>query len=254
VIVAVGSWRGFGATTAAVLLAAVLAGDDGESWLIEADPAGGVLGARIALDPDQAWGLERVAFPASRASVPAAVESAAVGLGRVRLLPAPGDPFRAWACHTPRSPWVPSLPELAGDVVVDVGRLRAGSPAASILGRADVVLAVTDAETVSLVATQRWAESSGRTSPSEPALALDTVRVAVVDAPGSRERVDRVVAEAVLGDRFAGWLPWSPAAVADVLRGVPLGDRRARRDPLVRAAHELAGRLRPVAPTEGLRG
>ena len=52
-IVAVGAWRGTGATTTALLLAAALAADSGVesdgAWFVEADPAGGVLAGRMSL-------------------------------------------------------------------------------------------------------------------------------------------------------------------------------------------------------------
>ena len=68
-IIAVGSWRGTGATTAALLAGACLAvADEAGAWLVEADPAGGVLAGRMHIAAQSVGGLERVAFPTERVS------------------------------------------------------------------------------------------------------------------------------------------------------------------------------------------
>ena len=77
-IIAVGSWRGTGTTTTALLLAACLAlRDDSESWLIEADPAGGAIAGRMQLSAHTIGGLERVAYPTERVAPVDAFESVA---------------------------------------------------------------------------------------------------------------------------------------------------------------------------------
>ena len=68
-IIAVGCWRGVGATTTSLLAATcIAAADEDGAWLVEADPAGGVLAGRIVAPPHCLGGLERVAFPTERLS------------------------------------------------------------------------------------------------------------------------------------------------------------------------------------------
>ena len=61
-LIAVGSWRGVGASTSALLLAAGAAAAGEQAWLIEADPAGGVLASRADGLAGGMAGLVRVAF------------------------------------------------------------------------------------------------------------------------------------------------------------------------------------------------
>ena len=248
-IVGVATWRGTGATTTAVLLARMFSAQGDQPWLIEADPAGGTLAGRLPLAPEHAGGLERVAFPPSRVTTAERFATVADEIYGMRVITAPGDPFRAWACHTPRSAWAPSLRDLNGPVLVDLGRLHGATPTAAVLEQLDVLLLTTTPDPVSLVSTLEWARLLGRVSPSDPGLSLDLVRLAVVDLPIGHERVPRAHAEDELGDRFAGWLPWSPDAVDLILRGADPTDRRLRRQPLIQALEHTLDRLRTWAPT-----
>jgi MinD-like ATPase involved in chromosome partitioning or flagellar assembly len=243
VIIGVGSWRGMGASTTALAITASMAARGEEPWLIEADPAGGVLAARLALAPSQAGSLERIAFPTIRSSTIDRFEHAAAHLAGVRVITAPGDPFRAWSCHVPRLAWPAMLRELDAPVVVDLGRLRGGGPNAAMLAHLDLLLMVTNPDTVALAATMEWADALGKASPVDQGLPLDLTRIAIVDAPIAAERVGRTDAETELGDRFAGWLPWAPDTVQLLHRGAAFTDRRVRRQPLAQAADHLVGRL-----------
>lgn len=181
-VVAVGSVHGApGATTAAVLLAAVwpAAGADGagggdgqgdgeltDRVVVEADPAGGVLAARYGLAGEP--GLARLAAAADQ-----------------RL-----DAGRLWGCVQRLSGGLPVVvgpvsPSAAGrvvgsagrrlagrladleevTVVVDCGRLQPGSPAMPVVGEADVVLVVArpDAEQAPAAASRaRQLDGEGR--------------------------------------------------------------------------------------------
>lgn len=244
-IVGVTAWRGGGASTVATLLAASWSTRGLRPWLIEADSAGGTLAARLELERAPGAGLEQIAFPESRsANTPfdrfAAAASEWAG---VRVVTAPGDPFRAWACHLPRLPWAPLLRELDDPVVVDLGRARGGAPHAALLAQLDVLLVATSTDLAAVVSTIEWADSRGRVSPADAGLALDVTRVVVVDSPGGRIKVTRTDAESELGERFAAWLPWAPGTVDLVERGARSVDRRLRRQPLIAAIEALAGRI-----------
>lgn len=242
-IVGVGCWRGTGATTTALLLAVALHAEGRRPWLIEADPAGGVLTGRMHLDPPFGGGLERVAFPTDQGSVHERFALAATQVAGVRIVAAPADPFRAFTCHTPRVPWAAALRDLDDPVILDVGTIRADSAVWHVLGHLDVLLLAITTEAVSVVATDEWVTARGRVSPAEQGLGIDCAQLVVVDAPVSGESFSRRVLEADLGGRLVGWLPWSTDAVDLLYRGAAFDDRRLRRNPLVAAGIQLVGRL-----------
>ena len=252
-IVGVASWRGVGATSTAVLIAARLAARGDRPWLIEADPAGGVLAARLdglAHAGSPVGTLESIAFPAQRGHAIDRFEQAAAAWNGVRVVTAPGDPFRAWTCHQPRAPWAAALRELDGPVIVDLGRLRGGGPVDAVLQQLDVLLLVASSDVVDLVATAEWAALRGRAAATDHGLTVDIARVVVVDAPTASAPATRSMVDYELGDRLAGWLPWSSDTVDLVRRGVAFDDRRLRRQPLIHAVDQLTDRLRAWAPLE----
>lgn len=238
-IIAVGSWRGVGATTTALLIAASLAmADEAGAWLIEADPAGGALAGRMQFPGHTIGGLERVAFPTERvapADAFAAVSHAVAGL---RVVTAPVDPFRAFSCHQPRMPWASSLRDLPGSVVVDVGRLRAGSPAGAVVAQVDTLLVVSSPEVSAAVSAAEWLQAGGRVSPTEPGLPDGKARLVFVESPGG-VGFPRATLSAELGGQCAGWLPWDDATVDLLHRGAAATDRRVRRSPLAAAVNQL---------------
>lgn len=236
-LIAVGSWRGIGASTSALLLAAGAAATGEQAWLIEADPAGGVLSSRADELAGGLAGLERVAFHPSGEPPHRALEGAARRLGDVSVLTGAWDSFQAWATvASPRQPWAEGLRRLDGFVVVDVGSLRGGGvPTWPIVEMADVLMMVTSPEPGSLTSTVAWMDAKGQSAPGVQGLSLDTSRVLVVDAPvttGARFEPD---VSAELGDRFAGWWPWEPKVVDHLHRGGSLDHRAIRRFALPRA-------------------
>lgn len=241
-IITVTSWRGVGCTTTALLLATALA-EEGSAWLVEADPAGGVLAGRIHFDAHELGGLERIAFPNERLTGVEAFDAVAHLAGSLHIVAAPAAPFRAHACHAPRLPWTPVLHELEGPVVVDAGRLRAGSPSAALLALADVVVMVTAPEVTAAVATTEWLHAAGRVSSDDIALDETNTMVVIVDQPGGIA-FGRAAIAAELGDAYAGWLPWEPVAVDLVHRGADLADRRLRRSGLVSAIRAVRAAVR----------
>lgn len=240
-IAAVTSWRGIGASTTALLLALATT-EAGPTWLVEADPAGGVLSGRMHLAPHALGGLERVAFPADASPADELLRDVAHTVGALNVVAAPTDPFRAHACHRPRLPWQPALRMLDGDVVIDIGRLRAGGVATALLPLADVVVIVTSPEVCAAVGTSEWIAAGGRVSPDEDGAGDVRLAVVAVDQP-TGVAFGRPALEAEFGDSWAGWLPWEPVAVDLVHRGASLDDRRLRRSALVPAVRRLADGL-----------
>ncbi|MBI4882429.1 MAG: hypothetical protein HY826_00065 [Actinobacteria bacterium] len=243
-IVAVGCWRGIGATTAALLLAGSLAAHDEHGcWLIEADPAGGNLAGRMQLPASTVGGLERLAFPSERLQPLSAYDAVAHDIGRLRIVTAPVEPFRAHACHQPRLPWVPALRDLPGHVVVDVGRVRTSTPSWPILAVVDSVLMVSSPEVSAAVSSNEWMRAGGRVSPDDESLDPAKVRIVFVDAPGGVPFA-RTTLQIDLDDQFGAWLPWEPSVVDLVHRGARPDDRRLRRSALIAAIDELALHLK----------
>lgn len=243
-IVAVAGWRGVGTTTASLLLASALASQsDAEvdaAWLVEADPAGGVLAGRLQVSAAALGGLEQLCFPPAGIGVePVAV---AARTGSLSIVLAPADPFRADACHRARMPLVETLARLDSPVVIDVGRLRGATPARPLVERADAVLVVTSPEVSSAVSTVEWLQAAGRVSSLDPAIESADLSMLVVDSPcGVAFPESTVTSE--LGERLAAWLPWEPRTVDAVHHGVAIADRRLRRSRLAGAVIELARRL-----------
>ncbi len=238
-IIAVGSWRGVGATTTALLAATCLAAaSEAGAWLVEADPAGGVLAGRMELPTRCIAGLERVAFPTDRISAVDSFLATAHVSGGLRVVLAPADPFRAFACHQPRMPWAPALRDLPGVVVVDVGTVRAGSPVWPLLAQADVMLLVASPEVSSAVAAAEWVQTAGRVSPGDPGLLDTPARIVFVESPaGISFQKSTLLAD--LGDACAAWLPWEPGTVDLVHRGSAASDRRLRRSSLMGVVNQM---------------
>lgn len=242
-IVGVTSWRGTGATTIALGLAASLVAQGHRPWLVEADPAGGVLAARLPRGLATAGALEHIAFPDRRSSALERFHEASVDAAGVRLVTAPGDPFRAWACHSPRMPWAPALRELDGPVIVDLGRVRGGTPLTPVLDQLDVLLALADADAVSVATTMEWAESMGRMAPGDAAIPVDHVCCAVMESTTALDRIGRIDALTELGERYVGWMPCDPIGVRALHDLVPFDDRRMRRSALAAALQHLVREL-----------
>lgn len=242
-IIAIGCWRGVGSTTVALLTATCLAAvNDAGAWLIEADPAGGVLAGRMEVPAHCLGGLEGVAFPTERIAVTEALTSIAHVRGNLRIVLGPADPFRAFACHQPRMPWAPALRELPGSVVVDVGTVRAGSPVWPVLSQADVVLIVSSPEVSAAVAAAEWVQAAGRVSPADPGLLDVAARIVFVDSP-TGIAFTKSTLHADLGNRCAAWLPWEPSTVDLVHRGAAANDRRLRRSSLMGAVNHMVLQL-----------
>jgi len=236
-VIAVGTWRGTGATTAALALAAAHATSGQRSWMVESDPAGGVLTARCPGWQPRTVGLEEVAFRTDMPDITAVLEAAATPLGQVSVVTNSWDPFQAWSnVASPRVQWADQLRRLGGTVFVDVGSIRNDSPAWSVIEVADALILCTSSEPASLTATVAWMDNRGKVAANARGLASDTSRLLVIDAPLSAgERFDHTVGSEI-GSRFAGWWPWEPRVVDHLHRGGSLDHRSIRKFALPRAA------------------
>jgi MinD-like ATPase involved in chromosome partitioning or flagellar assembly len=231
-VVAVTQLRGGpGGTTFALGLAAAAA-EHGRSWLVEADPAGGVLLGRCDTLTGERT-LVDVAFggAAATSDVVALAEAAGQPLGHASVVVAPESPAQAFECVArPRLRWPAHLRRLPGRVVVDCGRLFPGSPAVEVLRRADVVVVVTPPDGGDVYRFLRWAHEGREVD--APLL--------VTSGPGRFGA--RAVARDV-GDVYLGPIPSAPEAVDLLQRGASTTHRRLYRSDMVRA---LLARLQAI--------
>jgi hypothetical protein len=233
-VVALGSVRSCGVTTLTLALAATWPADR-RVLLVELDPAGGTLAgasgwpvepglvslaaaARRGGDPELVWGhCQQLPGGAAALAEPPAADHARSALGMLSGL-------------------LGRLAELDADVLVDLGRLDAGSPMLPLLEGADRVVLATRPRLADLHAVAIWLE----------ARPPDAKRLEVV-AVGDGPYPDREIIDA-LGVDVLARLPWDPGA-ADLLVSLPASARELRVAPLVRAARTLADRL--TGETEG---
>ena len=207
--------------------------------LVEADPFGGVIGARYGLGDTP--GLSSLAAVARHGLDEEAVWAHVQQLpGGVRVLVGPASADEAHAV----------LHDVAGvltgwcaaqtnvDVIVDCGRIARGSPTLEVLAKADVVLVLARPSLDQLRPAAHLLvalEASG----AEASLLL------VGDSPYGPDEV-----AATLNTDVAGVIAWDPRTAA-VLTGTRGAVRDLRRSPLVRSAATLADRLGSSFPGSG---
>jgi MinD-like ATPase involved in chromosome partitioning or flagellar assembly len=238
-VVAVGSIKASaGATSTSLVLAASAAAGGQRSTLVETDPSGGsLLGWCADLDPSGP-GLYEGVF---QRDLTVGIQP----LGGVAVIAAQGDPWRiSSALDRPRG-WRQLLDPLDGVVVVDVGRLFPGSPAAQIAGVADMVVLVAPAEPGPLAATLEWVARRGQFAATDAMIDADRVRIVTVNvAAERRQRIDPGrLARDELGPAYAGHVPFDDGALELLCRGASIDHRALRRSRLVVGVHGLLGRL-----------
>jgi hypothetical protein len=233
-LLALASNRGSpGCTTTALALAAAWPSERGAPLLVEADPDGGVLAARAGLGIKP--GLIELCGRARVALTDDDVWSFAQELpgGQPVLV---GHPA-AEQCHAALraagarlAEYLATMPDR--DAIVDVGRLRPGSPASAIVGRADVVLVVVHPTVEEIGAV---AYRAGVLRDAGAALVL------IGDRPYSVGEVAAAVEVPVVGV-----IAYDVRGAAALANG--LGTRAVARTSLLRSSAALAARL--TAPAE----
>lgn len=227
-VVAVGSARSCGVTTLAVGLAMLWPRAE-RRLLVEADPAGGVLGAAAGLAPEP--GLVSLAAASRRSGDPALVFEHCQSLpDGTPVLASPPGADRARSALAMLAGLFGRLGELDADVVLDCGRLDSGSPTRELFARADLGV---------LAARPRLADLDALAAFLEGEKSLPERRVLVLVGPGPYRPQE--VAEA-LGVEVVGELPWDPEP-AETIPATALSSRRLSRTPLARALRTLADDL-----------
>ena len=227
-VIAFGSAKASPGVTTAVLALAAVWPAERELLLVEADPDGGDLAARngLRLEPS----LSTLAAVGRHTLVAGEVANHVQHLpGRLPAVIAPADPQ-----HATRALQMVGarLAEVLGDgdVLIDVGRIRPGTLAQSLVDAADRVMLVarpTLDELQHVGPCMRTLAERGR----EPSLLL------IGERPDPPEEVAGALSVTV-----AGSLPHDPDA-AEALNGWRGGPSRLRRSRLLRSARDLAEQI-----------
>jgi hypothetical protein len=233
-IVAVGSMHGSpGATTLALALAAVWARTGREALMVEADPDGGVLAARLGLGHHPS--ITDLAVRSRGSLHPDLVWEAAQTLpgGRPIVVSHPSLD----QCHATLRSGAGRLAEVLRalpdhDAMVDVGRLRPASPAAPLADAADILL---------LVMRPRLEDVDAAAQRLPGLSASSTGRVVGIVLVGD-EPYRPADVEEVLGVAVLAMLPVDARSAAAVTGAMP-GPRALQRLPLLRSVRALAAGL-----------
>ncbi len=236
-VVALGSVRSCGTTTAAVALAATWPAGR-RVLVVELDPAGGSLAAASgwAAEPS----LVTLAAAARRDSDPEAIWAHCHELpGGAAVLAAPASASQVRSSAGMLGGLLGRLGELDADVLVDAGRIDPGrvesaTALPAVVGGAGRVVLAARPRLADLQSLGTFVETRvGLDGPLRAALAL----VLIDDGPYP----DAEITEA-LGVDVLGRIPWDPQA-AELLTVTAASDRRLRLSPLLRAARSLAENL-----------
>lgn len=226
-LLAIGSVKGSpGATTLSVAVTACWPSER-PAVLVEADPAGGDLGARFGLAAEP--GLVTLASATRRAPAADSLLAHAQELpGGLPVVVGPASAKQARAALTMLVPAVTSTwSALNTDVIVDCGRLDPSSPVLDVLAHANLALVVARPELADLhhlAARIADLRSRGRS------LAVLLAGKGPYGPDEVREAVDADVIRAI---------PWDPTGAAFV-SGRAGSQRGLTRAPLMRAARNLA--------------
>lgn len=140
-------------TSWSMLLAVAWPGDGLERVVLEADPDGGVIGARYGFGVDPGAISLAASLRRSEASAVDVGEHGRSIAPNVVVIPSPETPERSSAVWTDAA--VPTASAIAGDRdriwFVDAGRLRPGSPSEAFVSRSGLTLLFTLAGTEDLV-------------------------------------------------------------------------------------------------------
>lgn len=248
-LVAFGSVKGSpGATTASVAVAACWPADR-PVVLVEADPAGGDLGARFGLASEP--GLVSLASATRRASSSDSLVAHAQELpGPLPVVVGPASAKQARAALTMLVPAVTATwGDLPTDVLLDCGRLDPSSPALEALGQANLAILVARPQLADLH------HLAARVADLKSRCRFLAVLLAGKGPYGPGEVTEAVDAEVI------GTLPWDPTGAA-LLSGQAGSPRGLTRAPLMRAARGVASAvvdssllvLPPVDATAGASG
>jgi len=234
-----------GVSVTAYSTARLLASGGRDAVLVEADPSGGDLAARLDLPLGD--GILSLAAEARRGASAEMVGAHLVAFAEhLAVLPSPASSAQASAAlEVVAAPLATALAGAATDVVIDLGRLGGVESSAVLMGATDVVGVVVQSSLTQAAFVSAAAEWLGDLTVP--------VALVVVDAPAVLAGQPGAEEIAALG---AGWaaavhtVAWDPRAVRLLYQ--PGGTGRLSRSPLWRSVGALTDSLRALcAPPSG---
>lgn len=227
-VIGFASVRSCGVTTLAAGVAMTWP-EDRPRFLVEADPAGGTLGALGGLAPEP--GLVSLAAAARRHGEPSlALEHAQMLPGGVPVVCGPPSASRARSALSMLSGLINRLGELDAEVHLDCGRLDEATGNVELFERCDLAVLACRPHLSDLSALAAFADERPEGAP-RPVLVL------VGDGPYPAKEITDA-----LGLEVTGQLPWDPDTAAGI-GSAPVSSRQLTRTPLVRALRSLAAEL-----------
>ena len=157
-----------------------------------------------------------------------------------------GQAFRTLqALSRPRVPWDLLFDEVAGTVVVDVGRLYPNAPTLGVLNAMDVIVLVSPPEPGAVATAMEWAIRGGRDSAGDVGVSIDRIVMITNDVVGGRSRLAVTPREmaSLHGPPYVGHLPHDAAAVELLHRGASMQHKSLRRRPLTESAATITAGL-----------
>lgn len=228
-VIGFSSVRSCGVTTLAAGVAMTWP-EDRPHLLVEADPAGGTLGALAGLAPEP--GLVSLAAAARRQGDPSlAFDHAQMLPGDVPVVCGPPSAHRARSALSMLSGLLARLGELDAEVHLDCGRLDQQTGNLELFEGSDLAVLACRPHLSDLSALWAFADEHFESAAARPVLVL------VGDGPYPAKEITDV-----LGLEVAGQLPWDPDA-ASAIGSAVVSSRQLTRTPLVRALRSLAGEL-----------
>ena len=227
-VIGFASVRSCGVTTLAAGVAMTWPGGRPRLF-VEADPAGGTLGALAGLAPEP--GLVSLAAAARRHGEPSlAFDHVQMLPGGIPVVCGPPSASRARSALSMLAGLLARLGELDAEVHLDCGRLDEATGNVELFEGCDLAVVACRPHLSDLSALAAFADERPEGAP-RPVLVL------VGDGPYPAKEIT-----GALGLEVAGQLPWDPDA-ARAIGTAPVSSRQLTRTPLVRALRSLAGEL-----------
>jgi MinD-like ATPase involved in chromosome partitioning or flagellar assembly len=232
------SVKGASGTTTGALGVAAAAAAQGPVTFVEADPSGGSL-LSWCDDLRPAGDL----YDAAMSREPGGLAAIVQHLGDVAVVPSWGRPFRTTqALMRPRVPWDLLFDELAGTVIVDLGRLYPEAPTLGVLNAMDVIVLVSASEPGPVATTMEWAGRGGRHGAGDVGVSTDRIVMMTNEVVARRRRVSVTPREmaSLQGPPYVGHFEHDETAVELLHRGASVLHRSLHRSALVQSATSLA--------------
>lgn len=135
--------------------------------------------------------------------------------------------------------------ELAGTVIVDLGRVYPDAPTLGVLNAMDVIVLVSASEPGPVATTMEWAGRGGRHAAGDVGVSPERIVMMTNEVVARRRRVSVTPREmaSLQGPPYVGHFEHDEAAVDLLHRGASVLHRSLRRSPLVQSATNLAAVL-----------